>query len=62
VVERVADGGLAVGQPLDRRLRVDDARPDGQVFQQEVFARGDDARRAVAVDVDDGFVDFVSKL
>ena len=61
VVERVADGGARVGQPLDGRLRVDDARPDRQVLEQEVLAREEDARRGVAVDVDDLVVFLVAR-
>ena len=60
VIERVANRRLAVGQAFDRLVRVDDARPDRQIFQNKIHARGDDARRAVAVDVDHGFVNFSS--
>ena len=47
VVERVADRRARVGQPLDGRLGVDDARADRQVFQQQILAREQDARRRV---------------
>ena len=62
VVQGVAYGGLAVRQAFDGRVRVDDARADGQVFEYELHARRDDARRAVAVNVDDRLVDFSSEL
>ena len=53
-------GGLAVGQPLDGRVGVDDARADRQVLGDEVHPGRDDARRAVAVDEDDRFMNFAS--
>jgi len=61
VVERVADRGARVGQAFDGRLRIKDARADRQVLEQQVLARKQDARRGVAVDVDDLFVLFVAR-
>jgi hypothetical protein len=60
MVERVADGRPGVGQPLDGRLGVDDPRPDGQILQQQILAGKEDARRGVAVDVDDLIVFLVA--
>src|SRR6185503_19394384 len=62
VIERVTNRGLAVRQSLDRWIRIKNTCADRQVFKDEVFAGGNDARRAVAVDVDDRFVRFSSKL
>ena len=53
VVERVADRGPRVGDAGQRPLRVDDARPDRQVLEEEVLAVEHDARRRVGVDRDD---------
>src|SRR5215218_10189130 len=62
MVERVTYGSFSIGEPLDRRVRVENTRSDRQVFEDEVFAGRHDARRAVAIDVDYGFVGLASKL
>ena len=60
VIQRVSDRCLAIGQAFERRIRVQHARADGQVLENKVFARRHDARRAVAIDIDNRFVCFAS--
>ena len=62
MIERVTNGGFAIRQTFDRWIRVENARSDRQVFKDEVFAGRHDARRAVAIDVDYGFVRLSSEL
>jgi hypothetical protein len=62
VIECVADGSFAIRKTFDRRVWIKDTRSDRQVFEDEVFARWHNARRAVAIDVDYGFVRLASEL
>ena len=62
MIERVTDGSFTIRQTFDRRVRIDHTRSDRQVFENEVFAGRHDARRAIAIDVDDGFVCLSSEL
>jgi len=62
MVQRVTNRRFTVRQSLDRRIRIEHARADRQIFENEVFARRNDARCAVAVDVDHGLVRFSSEL
>ena len=60
MIQRIADRRLAIRQTLDRRIRIDHARADRKVFEDEVLAGRHDARRAIAIDVNDRFVRFAS--
>ncbi len=62
VIEGVTNGGFTIGQTFDRRVRVENARSDRYVLENEVFPGRHDARRAVAIDVDYGFVRLSSEL
>ena len=52
MIECVTDGSFAIGQTLDRWIRIKHTRPDRQIFENKVFARRHDARRAIPIDVD----------
>ncbi len=60
MIQRVADRGFTIRQSFDWRIGIKDPRPNGNVFENKVLARRHDARRAVAVDVNDRFVCFSS--
>ena len=53
MIERVANRRLTIRQSHNRRLRIDNARADGQVFENKILARRNNAWRAVAVNIDD---------
>src|SRR5690606_16971860 len=53
MMKRPPDRRARVGQPRHRLARVDHARTDGQILEQEILTEVDDARRASGVDGDD---------
>src|SRR5215212_11198732 len=62
MIKRVAYGSFTIGQTLDRGIRVKNACSDRQIFEDEVFAGGNDARRTIPIDIDYGFVGLSSEL
>ena len=62
MIQGITNCCFAIREAFDRRIRIKDARSHRQIFEDEVFAGGHDARRAVAVDVYDRFVRLASKL
>src|SRR5688572_19028184 len=62
MIERVANRSLPIYQTFDWRVRVNDTRAHRQIFENEIHARSKYARRAIAIDVDNGFVRLFSKL
>src|SRR5215212_6822916 len=62
MIKRVAYGSFTIGQTLDRGIRVKNACSDRQIFEDEVFAGGNDARCTIPIDVDYGFVGLSSEL
>src|SRR6267378_3440689 len=53
VIERVANRSLTIHQPLNRRVWINDARAHRQILKNEIHTRGEYARGAIAIDVDD---------
>ena len=53
---------FAIGQALNRLVWIDNTRSDRQIVQDEIFTGRNNAWRAFAIDIDDGFVRFLSEL
>ncbi len=62
VIQGVTDRSLTIRQTFDRWIRIKNTRSDRQVFENKVFTRRHNARRAIAIDVDYGFVRLSSEL
>jgi hypothetical protein len=60
MIERIPDRRFTVWQTLDWRVGVQNARADRQILKNEIFAGRNNARRAVAIDVDNRLVRFSS--
>ena len=60
MIQRVANRGFAIRQTFDRRVGIQHPRSDREIFENEVLTGRHDSRRAVAIDVDNGFVRFLS--
>ena len=58
----IEDGSFAIGQTLDRWIRIKHTRSDRKIFEDKVFAGRHDARRAITIDVDYRFVRLSSEL
>ncbi len=60
MIKCVPYGGFTIGQTLDWRVRIKYPGSDRQVFENKVLSGGNDSRRAVAIDIDNGFVGLAS--
>ncbi len=60
MINRITDSGLAVRQTLDRRIRINNPRPNRQVINNKILTKRHDPRRGIFVDVNDRFVCFSS--
>ena len=52
MIHRIPDRGLTIRQTLDRRIRIDDPRPDRNVLENKILSIRHDPRCGVFINVD----------